>query len=69
MSFRRGVTRLVVVVIIIWELFWLFLLSTMHGEGDATLFIGMMLGGPVLAIGLIRALFWIVEGFTGSSLK
>jgi len=69
MSFRRGVNRLVVVVIVIWELFCLLLLATMRGEGDTTLFVGMMLGAPILMIALIRGLFWIVEGFKGSSLK
>jgi hypothetical protein len=69
MSFRRGVNRLVVVVIIIWELFLLLALSTMRGQGDTSLFVGLMLGGPVLVLALVRALFWVVEGFKGSSLR
>ena len=69
MSVRRGINRLLVITIIVWELLWLLLLATMHGEGDATLFVGMMFGGPIIAFGVVRALFWIMEGFKGSSLK
>lgn len=69
MSFRRGVNRLLVVVIIIWEVLCLLLLGNMRGEASTSLFVGLMLGGPVLVIVLVRALFWVVEGFKGSSLK
>lgn len=69
MSFRRGLNRLVVVVIIVWELFCLLLLTTMRGEADTILFVGMMFGGPILVIAPVRALFWIVEGFKGSPLR
>lgn len=69
MKFRRGVNRLLVFVIVIWEVLCLSLLVSMHGEADTGLFVGLMLGGPVLVIGLVRALVWIVEGFKGSSLK
>lgn len=69
MNLRRGVNRLVVVVIIIWELLCLLLLATMRGEGDTSLFVGMMFGGPILLIAVLRALFWIMEGFKGSSPK
>jgi hypothetical protein len=69
MSFRRGVNRLLVVVIVVWEVLCLLFLASMRGEASTSLFVGLMLGGPVLVIGLVRALFWIVEGFKGSSLK
>jgi hypothetical protein len=68
-EFRRGVNRLAVVVTVLWELLCLLLLSTMHGEGDVTMFVGAMFGGPLLLFGLVRALLWIVEGFKGSSLE
>jgi hypothetical protein len=68
MSFRRGVNRFLVVVIVLWELLWLILLMTMHGGSDTSLFAGMMIGGPVVATLLVRALFWVIEGFKGSPL-
>jgi hypothetical protein len=58
-----------VVAITLWELFCLLLLSTMRGEGGTGLLVGMMFGGPLAALVLVRALLWVVEGFKGSSLK
>lgn len=69
MSFRRGINRLLVVAIVLWELFWLLLLSTMRGEGETGLFVGMMFGGPLVAFAFVRALLWVVEGFKGSPLQ
>lgn len=69
MNFRKGANRLLVVVIVIWEALWLLLLSLDHGnagrEGEM-IFIGAMVGGPVVAFLQLRALFWIVEGFNNS---
>lgn len=63
------INRLLVFVIIVWELFCILLLVTMRGEGDTGLFIGFMLGGPLIAVAFVRALLWIVEGFKGSPVK
>jgi hypothetical protein len=60
MSIRCGVNRFLLVVII---------LTTIRSGGDLSLFVWMMLGGPVLAILLVRAFFWIIEGFKGSPLE
>lgn len=69
MKFRRGLNRLLVIGIVIWELVLLLLMVSMRGEGDATTLIAAMLGGPLLAFGLLRAFFWILEGFKGSPLE
>lgn len=69
MNFRRGLSRLLVIAIIIWEILLLLLMMSMRGEGDTTTLIAAMLGGPILAFGLLRAFFWILEGFKGSPLE
>jgi len=69
MSVRRGVNRFLVVVIVIWELVWLLLLIAMFRESGSYLLAIPIIGGPVLAIMLVRAMLWIIEGFRGSPLK
>ena len=63
MQFRKGVNRLVVVLIVIWEALLVLLLSFDRSSGDLPILLGAMVGGPVIAILLTRALFWIIEGF------
>ncbi len=69
MSFRRGVLRILVVAIIIWEALLLLLVSATHSGGDTNVAVGLMVGGPLLAYGLVRAMFWNIEGFKGSPLE
>ena len=69
MNFRRGLNRLLVIGIITWEILLLLLMMNMRGEGDATTLIAAMIGGPLLAFGLLRAFFWVIEGFKGSPLE
>lgn len=69
MSFRRGILRLLIVAVVIWELFWLLLLSMNHGGSGTNIAVGMMIGGPLVAYALVRGFFWIIEGFKGSPLQ
>ncbi len=49
--------------------FLLLILSMAHSEGDTSILGGLMIGGPLLAYAVVRAMFWIIEGFKGSPLE